>query len=434
LSTQLPLLNIPPSLNALPSAKLKKDDKVGVHAWSNFYAAFSENFSNHALRAIGAKSSGLLLDPFVGSGTTLVSALKLGIPAIGIDLDPFSCLLARAKIAINANLSEAKNLLKPTNNTIPLDTFCSEAFNHFDNDCLCYASAVFDRVLIKTNSNRHEILDVLLSDKSGKFDSEVVALTALCLGSSKSTSLIKGSNPTWYRKAIHGEINTFEKLYVATESSLHTIINDLNELRLLTKNRDILILNKNFRHIDNELSSNSIDLIVTSPPYLTRIDYVVKHLPNLLLLTGLINIDLDNLRKDMIGTTKIIDKSAFNEEWGEKCLATLKMIQEHTSYASNSYYIWTYSQYFKAMFESINILFRKTKMNFKGIMVAQNSFYKDVQIPLSIIVEEMFHNAGFKAKIIKKDSIKTKMSHLNPNQSVKSKTNTLSEDVIYFEK
>jgi site-specific DNA-methyltransferase (cytosine-N4-specific) len=39
----------------------------------------------------------VILDPFCGSGTTLVEALRLGRSAIGLDANPLACLISRAK-------------------------------------------------------------------------------------------------------------------------------------------------------------------------------------------------------------------------------------------------------------------------------------------------------------------------------------------------
>lgn len=44
-----------------------------------------------------APSGGTVLDPFVGSGTTLVEAQRLGRRGIGVDLNPIACLVSRAK-------------------------------------------------------------------------------------------------------------------------------------------------------------------------------------------------------------------------------------------------------------------------------------------------------------------------------------------------
>ncbi len=40
----------------------------------------------------------IVLDPFMGSGTTLVVASELGINSIGVDISEFNCLIAKAKV------------------------------------------------------------------------------------------------------------------------------------------------------------------------------------------------------------------------------------------------------------------------------------------------------------------------------------------------
>jgi hypothetical protein len=51
---------------------------------------------------------GVVLDPFVGSGTTLVEAQRLGRRGIGIDLNPIACLITRAKtLRLSAKRIEA---------------------------------------------------------------------------------------------------------------------------------------------------------------------------------------------------------------------------------------------------------------------------------------------------------------------------------------
>ena len=40
----------------------------------------------------------IILDPFCGSGTTLVQAKEMGIHAIGIDVSQFNCLISEAKL------------------------------------------------------------------------------------------------------------------------------------------------------------------------------------------------------------------------------------------------------------------------------------------------------------------------------------------------
>ncbi len=54
------------SLQLLPSAKVKQQDKVGVHSWTKFYASFPESFVDYTIEAMQMGSNDTLLDPFVG--------------------------------------------------------------------------------------------------------------------------------------------------------------------------------------------------------------------------------------------------------------------------------------------------------------------------------------------------------------------------------
>jgi len=43
------------------------------------------------------KEGEVVLDPFMGSGTTLVQAQEMGIKSIGVDISPFNCLISKVK-------------------------------------------------------------------------------------------------------------------------------------------------------------------------------------------------------------------------------------------------------------------------------------------------------------------------------------------------
>ncbi|MCH8994900.1 MAG: site-specific DNA-methyltransferase [Chloroflexi bacterium] len=60
-----------------------------VHAYA---ASFGDELA-HELISSSTKPGGLVLDPFVGAGTTLVQARRLGRDAIGIDIDSVACLI-----------------------------------------------------------------------------------------------------------------------------------------------------------------------------------------------------------------------------------------------------------------------------------------------------------------------------------------------------
>ena len=69
-----------------------------VHRLHPYLGKFIPQLVEELLRRHVA-SGGTVLDPFAGSGTTLVQALESGLGATGVDLAAFNCLLMRVKTA-----------------------------------------------------------------------------------------------------------------------------------------------------------------------------------------------------------------------------------------------------------------------------------------------------------------------------------------------
>lgn len=68
------------------------------------FAPYPLELADRCIRA-GCPTGGTVLDPFVGSGTTMLAALSLGMSAIGIDLKPEYCNFIRERIEAEFNLT-----------------------------------------------------------------------------------------------------------------------------------------------------------------------------------------------------------------------------------------------------------------------------------------------------------------------------------------
>lgn len=68
------------------------------HAWHPFPAKFPPQLPEFFIHQL-SKPGDLILDPMLGSGTTLVEALRLGRRAVGCDIDPLARMIATAKLA-----------------------------------------------------------------------------------------------------------------------------------------------------------------------------------------------------------------------------------------------------------------------------------------------------------------------------------------------
>ncbi|MGB9793019.1 MAG: DNA methyltransferase [Thermacetogeniaceae bacterium] len=59
---------------------------------------FLDNHTDSLKQEVYFRPGDVILDPFAGSGTTLVQAAELGIHSIGVDISGFNCLIAEAKL------------------------------------------------------------------------------------------------------------------------------------------------------------------------------------------------------------------------------------------------------------------------------------------------------------------------------------------------
>ena len=77
--------------------RLRPEDRA-VHDWYRFVLSFPSHLVRDYLDTFGVDSSQRVLDPFCGTGTTLVECKKLGIPSVGIERNPMAGFASRAKV------------------------------------------------------------------------------------------------------------------------------------------------------------------------------------------------------------------------------------------------------------------------------------------------------------------------------------------------
>lgn len=68
-----------------------------AHDWYRFVLSFPPHLVRTYLRQFGVGPEHIVLDPFCGTGTTLVECKKLGIPSVGVEANPWACFASRTK-------------------------------------------------------------------------------------------------------------------------------------------------------------------------------------------------------------------------------------------------------------------------------------------------------------------------------------------------
>lgn len=74
-----------------------------VHRWFRYSAGFSADWVATEVENVKARR---VLDPFAGSGTTMLAAQSVGAEAAGVELHPFVARVAKAKLCWTAETSE----------------------------------------------------------------------------------------------------------------------------------------------------------------------------------------------------------------------------------------------------------------------------------------------------------------------------------------
>jgi DNA modification methylase len=90
--------SVAPSSRISPEAnKLCSDDRA-VHDWYRFVLSYPPHLVRDYLTRFDSSSEKRVLDPFCGTGTTIVECKKLEIPSVGIEAHPMAHFASAAKV------------------------------------------------------------------------------------------------------------------------------------------------------------------------------------------------------------------------------------------------------------------------------------------------------------------------------------------------
>ncbi|HFC12924.1 MAG TPA: DNA methyltransferase, partial [Anaerolineae bacterium] len=72
-------------------------DDATVHAWYRFVLSYPDHLVKDMLAHFAVQRGQIVLDPFVGTGTTLVECKRAGIRSIGVDANPVTAFASQVK-------------------------------------------------------------------------------------------------------------------------------------------------------------------------------------------------------------------------------------------------------------------------------------------------------------------------------------------------
>jgi len=91
----------------------RQSTRYSVHGLHEYKGKFNPQIAHALLNIFGADKQHLILDPFCGSGTSLVEAAHLGIAGAGFDMNPLAVFIANTKLAaLTCDTAQLRKSLK----------------------------------------------------------------------------------------------------------------------------------------------------------------------------------------------------------------------------------------------------------------------------------------------------------------------------------
>jgi DNA modification methylase len=404
--------------------------------WEGFfpyYAGFPEVFARGILGNAGLESDAIVLDPWNGSGTTTHTASRLGFKSIGLDLNPVMLVVARARLLSCTEADSLEPLAEKLIKDAASDQEATDAEEPlgawFGRETSASVRAV------ERSIRRHLVGKMTITSTGTNLDrissiaaAFYVALFSICRD---LTSPFQSSNPTWLRRPKSDEA----KIGSPRQHLFHRFVKKLQGMATALEARKRQIELSHSEEVNAEIgigdttnihiAAESVDLILTSPPYCTRIDYTAATRIELAVMAPLLQCSEADLSAQMIGSTRVPK---------HVCNAFLDALTRHRSKASSGYYYRTHLDYFDKVSRSIRQLAKVLKPTGTAVMVVQDSYYKEIHNNLPAMITEISFANGLKLERQEDFHLRRSMSGINPYTRHYKRDGGATESVLCFQK
>ncbi len=321
----------PISINSRPHRngelnKLSEEDRP-VHDWYRFVLSFPPHLVCHYLKSFGVERSQCVLDPFCGTGTTLVECKKHGIPSAGIEANRMAYFASSVKIdwspAPDRLLHHAETVANAVLKTLEREGIPDEysLFSPFTGP---------QRVPLRTLPE--EQAKLLLSDSLSPLpmhktlvlldhiellrNDALYAHERLALAKALVTSI---GNLSFGPEVGVGTIKEDCPVVSPWLAEIKQMVVDLREMNKL-KEIPATIHQADARDLAGLFPPNSIDAVITSPPYPNEKDYTRTTRLESVMLGFLKNkADLQALKRTLVrSNTRNVYREDRDDRWVEK--------------------------------------------------------------------------------------------------------------------
>jgi hypothetical protein len=346
---------------------------------------FLKNYGSDNTKKFG------VLDPFMGSGTTLVEASLLGYKSYGIDIDPLSKLLSKVKTTplstidtdiINWFLVSYPELIlkfskskKSIKKFIPEPELVNYWFSEEDIEKISFIRFLISNIFKDSNNkNVKDFLEIILASiirKVSKADNQ-------------------SPKPYISTRIKKESLNVFDEFYKSLTKHLVGISHFSRETKASVK-----IIWFDARDIDrSNLFKKKVSLAMTSPPYINAFDYVRSLKLENFWLDGFDKEKIPELYNYQIWTEKVKtskDVPRFGIEELDIILSGIHSVDKKRA--------WVTYEYFLAMQKNIQSVFECLELGGYYCIVVWNSTIRNIEVDTAKFLSEIAISIWYKKEV-----------------------------------
>lgn len=237
--------------------------KLPIHRWYRYSAGFSAEWVKTIIDARINNTTidnFTILDPFSGSGTTVITGSQLGVKSYGFESHPLVHRIATSKLQWKCNLESFSNLASEIIDEAKSINGSSEGYPE-----LIYKCYTEDNI-----KELDAIKKILFMKKN---DTPEYKLNWLAFISILRSASHAGTAQWQYVLPNKTKVRVSDP-YEAYLKQVQLMFEDMQYCQNIYSRDGIgKILKHDCRKLTEEIKENSIDLVITSPPYANNYDY-----------------------------------------------------------------------------------------------------------------------------------------------------------------
>lgn len=407
----------------------KKEKRLGIHSFHRYYGKLIPAIPRAAIRKY-TKKGDVVFDPFVGSGTTSVEAIYAERNFVGIEINPLSVMISRIKtsdydLSVLKELEKKILLLIENDNSPVLDTekpFCINREHWFKN--------FVQEDLIKIKRNIHPAVSFISQDEQKKYEDFLLGVLSAIVkqvSNADTAHVFPGISKRMRKLEIEGKnnVNVFGTFKRGLKKRIKYIEEFGHHSAIAT------IINGDSSTIDLSNYENSVDLIITNPPYISSVRYAETLKLELYWMGICKTVDeYLELSNSMIGNDHL--KKA---QYKEKNLTEYSFINEYIEQLyevdpKQAEIVFEFFNHMECVIKKLHLILKPGK---KLVMKISDSKIRKINIPTGSLLTQMAMENGFKVVDFFNDKINKNSRSLLTARNTYSDI-ILEDNIIIWEK